>query len=88
MNDTYEAILHADRLEWSGEAPEHVHRERPVAVRVTILDEATPESGDQGQRMAAALERLAASQVPSNLPDPATWERETRRERPLPGRDG
>ncbi len=190
MRNTYRAILHGDRLEWSEEAPDHVHRDRPVAVRVTILDEVTapttkavglqglptqspvqpytvaiywcvlaspgdelcalkkisrtrrlaaglghftersatlsnplypivnmlvshsrgdcptlyqggsrravfhpraeapglsyrdycvsPAGGDRGQRMAAALERLAASQALPDLPDPATWEREAR----------
>ncbi len=88
MNDTYKAILHGDRREWSGEAPGHIHQDQPVAVRVTILDKTTPAGGDRGQRMAAALERLAASQALPDLADPVKWERESRMERPLPGRDG
>lgn len=88
MKDTYRAILHGDRLEWSGGTPDAVYRDRPVAVRVTILEEASSAKDGRGQRMAAALERLADSRALSNLSDPATWEREVRRERPLPGRDG
>ena len=87
MQETYAAILRGDHLEWSGEnRPDLGSHDRPVAVRVTILGEATPR-GD-GRLMAEALERLSTLQALPSLTDPAAWEREVRRERPLPDREG
>ncbi len=90
MLSTYRAILKGNRLEWSDEAPDLNTEEHPVAVHVTILEETAPlrEQITQGQRMAAALERLAALHALADLTDPATWEREIRQDRPLPDREG
>ncbi len=87
MQETYEAILRGDRLEWSGESrPDPARRNRPVAVRVTVID--VPAPTESGRLMAEALERLADSSAPPDLVDPGSWQREARRERPLPDRDG
>ena len=43
---------------------------------------------DMQQRMAEALEKLAASDAFSEISDPVEWQREIRKDRPLPGRDG
>ncbi len=42
---------------------------------------------ERGRLMADALARLADSGGVSGIGDPASWEREARRERPLPGRE-
>ncbi len=87
---TYRAILKGDRLEWRGEAPPGIARERPVAVDVTILrDERFSAScaPNAGERMAAALENLAASQAVASIEDPVAWQQDVRRDRLLPGRD-
>jgi hypothetical protein len=87
MQETYEAILRGDHLEWSREKrPDLGSHDRPVAVRVTILGEAVPVG--KGRLMAEALERLSAMQALPDLPDPVAWEREVRRERSLPDREG
>ena len=83
MSNTYQAVLRGNRLEWSGEAPDRLTEDQPVRVSVTILE----TSPDQGQRMAEALEKLAHLKPASGIADPATWEREQRAERHLPGRD-
>ena len=89
MQETYEAILRGDHLEWSGESrPGPADPDRPVPVRVTILDETASGRGIRGRRMAESLEQLAASHALADLTDPTSWEREVRRERPLPDRDG
>lgn len=87
MRNTYKAVLRGDRLEWSGDAPDDIHPDQTVAVRVTVLDEDPATLAADGELMTAALEQLAASRSLSDLTDPVAWERETRRERPLPGRD-
>jgi hypothetical protein len=83
---TYRAILKGNRLEWSDAEPTDLSPEQPV--QVTILD--TPDSTDpvdRGQRMAKALERLAATNALAQISDPVTWQREIRKDRPLPDRE-
>lgn len=41
MLQTYKAILNGDKLEWNGEIPEAVRREKSVQVLVTILEDET-----------------------------------------------
>ena len=87
---TYRAVLKGNRLEWPGEVPPEIDTDRAVPVDVTILrDERFSASRDAhaGERMAAALEKLAASQSVAGIEDPVAWQREVRRGRPLPGRD-
>jgi hypothetical protein len=89
MLNTYKAILKGNRLEWNEDAPDHLAPEDAVAVYVTILDEPVVPAAvtQQGQRMAAALEQLAAINALADLTDPVAWEREMRQERPLPDRE-
>jgi hypothetical protein len=89
MLSTYKAVLKGDVLEWSDEAPDLAVAEQPVPVHVTILDESLLQSQRtaHGRQMAAALERLAARNGVPSIPDPIAWQRETRHERGLPGRD-
>jgi len=89
MLNTYKAILRGNYLEWDGDAPDHLAPEDAVAVYVTILDEPVVPSAvtQQGQRMAATLEQLAAINALADLTDPVAWEREMRQDRPLPDRE-
>jgi hypothetical protein len=88
MLQTYKALLRGNRLEWSGDAPDHLEEEQTVEVYVTILKEATASSvGAQGKKMAEALEKLAAIDALSEIDDPSAWQREQRQERALPDRD-
>lgn len=89
MLSTYKAVLKGDRLEWSDDVPELVVAGQPVPVHVTILDVALLqlEQPARGQEMAAALERLAAKGGFADIADPATWQREIRQDRSVPGRD-
>ena len=73
-----------NRLEWTDPGPVDLKPDQPV--EVTILDE-QHQSEDRGKRMAEALEKLAASDAFSEISDPVEWQREIRKDRPLPGRD-
>jgi len=81
---TYRAILKGNRLEWTEPGPVDLNPEQPV--EVTILEE-PHQTEDRGKRMAEALEKLAASDAFSEISDPVEWQREIRKDRPLPGRD-
>ncbi len=85
---TYKAILHDNQIEWSEHVPDKVLREKAITIYVTIPDEPiTPlAANEQGQAMAAALERLAASNALAEITDPTAWQRETRQDRALPDR--
>ncbi len=89
MLETYKAILRGDRLEWSGDAPKRDDAEAGIEVFVTILqsDDVVSNGSSDGKAMAEALSRLAASGSLSEISDPAAWQREQRRDRPLPDRD-
>lgn len=41
----------------------------------------------QGKRMAAVLQRMADRNALSHIDDPIAWQQETRKDRPLPGRE-
>jgi hypothetical protein len=83
MLPTYTAVLRDNRLEWNGEIPPGLTPEKPVGVLVTLLDPLAPLS--RGERMAAALEKLAGSAL-AQIADPVDWQREQRLDRELPGR--
>lgn len=86
MLPTYQGLLRVDRIEWDREGPA-LPTDHPVRVHITFLDPLPAPTQDQGQRMADALTRLAALQG-GNLPeDPLGWQKETREDRSLPGRD-
>jgi hypothetical protein len=76
-------------LEWRDEEPESLSPDRAVEVSVTILkaQESPATSKARGAAMAAILERFAAAGGPGSFGDPAGWERDTRAERILPGRE-
>jgi len=83
---TYRALLHGDRLEWLGEAPES-QTDAPLRVDVTVVEQApVSEAHARGPAMAALLEKLAARSTFSAITDPVRWQRELRQERVLPGR--
>ena len=90
MLNTYRAVLKGGRLEWRGDVPPELSAEHEVPVEVTVLRDERPSSSrtaDAGERMAAALEKLAASGAVVDIEDPVSWQRELRQDRPLPGRD-
>lgn len=84
MSETYRAILKGDQLQWTDAVPSDLASEQPV--EVTILDEPN-RMADRGRRMAEALENLVAADAFSEISDPSEWQREIRKDRPLPGRD-
>jgi hypothetical protein len=85
MSRTYKAVLRGDRLDWIGPAPPP---SPAVPVHVTLLEERTEHSPNRGRAMASALEALARAGGISAIPEPAAWQRDVRRDRPLPGREG
>jgi hypothetical protein len=88
MLETYQGILRDNRIEWSGDSPKRLSPDHAVRVHITILEDVGTSAPEQGRRMAAALERLAASGAPSSIPDLLDWEREMHEAHHLTGGDG
>ena len=82
MQRTYKAILHGDRVEWLDDKPESTE---PVPVQVSVLDNG--QTLTSGQELARLLGLLADKGTFDDIADPVAWQREQRRDRPLPGRD-
>lgn len=82
---TYRAVLRGDRVDWIDPPPQ---RGAETEVQITLLQpESDEERRARGQRAAAALERLAAAGAFDGIEDPVAWQRETRQDRVLPGRE-
>jgi hypothetical protein len=85
MQPSYRAVLRGDRVEWIDPPPS---LEGDTEVLITLLQ---PESEDErrarGRRAAAALEELARTGAFDEIEDPVAWQREIRKDRPLPGRE-
>ena len=71
-----------DRVEWLDEKPED---NEPVQVQISVVeDERIPTHGEE---LARLLGRLADKGTFSDIEDPVAWQKEQRKDRPLPGRE-
>ncbi|MEK7249055.1 MAG: hypothetical protein AAB209_01400 [Bacteroidota bacterium] len=86
---SYEAILKGNEVEWLGEMPDAVRTKKPVYVEIVLLEESAqhPRTQSDPKAMFAALEKIARMGGVKSIPDPVVWQRETRKDRPLPGRE-
>lgn len=88
MLTTLKAVVHGDRIQWLEASEQTFPAAHPVAALITPLQEqaATVPDQQRTERRLAALEKLAAINAFSGLPDPLEWQRATRNDRELPGR--
>ena len=86
MSRTYDAVLTGDdQLEWKGNPPPGP---KPVDVQVVVPDEADVLTPEERRRLREeALRELAAMGAFREIDDPVAWQREIRKDRPLPGRE-
>ena len=82
MKKTYRAILQDDRVEWLNQKPDE---NEPVHVQITVLDDEPITA--HGEELARLLRMLAEKGTFDHIEDPVAWQREIRKDRPLPGRD-
>jgi hypothetical protein len=89
MSAAYRAVLQGNRLKWHDEEPQGLSPDRGVEVSVILLDtmDSPAAAKARGAAMAAALERFAAAGGPRSFGEAADWERDTREEGILPGRE-
>ncbi|HEX6749434.1 MAG TPA: hypothetical protein VF092_19215 [Longimicrobium sp.] len=85
MSQSYDAVLSGNCLEWRGRAPAD---DRPKAVKVIVPDDEDTAAPEERRGAAlAALQEIASRGGIRSIPDPVAWQREVRKDRPLPGRD-
>ena len=82
MNQSYRGILHGNHIEWTGPRPESAG---PVEVEVVLLAAMATRQQSDGKTMAEALRAIADAGGPA-IDDPVAWQRELRKDRPLPFR--
>ena len=81
MRTTYTAILDGEKITWVGEVPQ---LGRPTRVKIEVESEAVPSNGPEVARL---FEELSKSNPFADIKDPVAWQREQRKDRPLPGRE-
>jgi hypothetical protein len=87
MLRTYRAILTGTQIEWVGEPPLEIGKNKPVDIEVKVLSDSIPtKTSLRGRRMAEVLEKLSKRLVVQDIEDPVAWQRESRKDRILPGR--
>ena len=85
MKPAYKAILHGDRVEWLDGVPEV---DGPLQVYITVTDRSLPADTDlSGKTVFELMQELADMGAFAEIDDPVAWQREIRKDRPLPGRD-
>jgi hypothetical protein len=85
---TLKATVEGDKLRWQESPDGLLPANRPVPVLVTILNgKGEASAAEQGRRRVTVLQKLAALNALSKIPDPAKWQREIRDDRELPGRE-
>lgn len=87
MLETYKATIHGNTIEWEAEKPDGVTNKDGLKVEVTVLYGNNKLPKSDGDKMADALAQIAARGGIKTIPDPLAWQREIRKDRPLPGRD-
>ena len=84
MKRAYKAMLHGDRVEGLDGDPE---ADGPVEVEITVaagsIDAPSEEEIEPVSHLFQALADMGAF---ADIEDPVAWQREIRKDRPLPGR--
>ena len=85
MARTYKAVLNGDRVEWLGQSPE---TDEPIPVHIIVPDTTQRQLPQPaGSTAGALLQMLADGGAFADITDPVAWQREQRKDRPLPYRD-
>ena len=87
MLEKYRAIIHGNTIEWDGDSPKDLRSNGEIMVDVTVVDRSGSANEPNGRKAVEILQRIADRGGIKSIPDPDQWLRETREDRPLPGRE-
>ena len=82
MKRVYKAVLHGDRVKWLDGAPDC---DEPIQVYVSI-SEVKRADDDEITPVSQYFQALLDMGTFDEIEDPVAWQREIRKDRPLPGR--
>jgi hypothetical protein len=86
---TYDGVLKDDHIEWADDISP---QERPVRIRVTIIEEdtgadenteAASNAPTRGENVADIMAKIAERVTFNAIDDPVQWQREIRKDRPI-----
>jgi len=86
MEDKYKAKIDGDKITWDDDVPSPIKKCRNVDVIVTLSDRPISQSKVNARKAVAALQAIADRGGIKSIKDPVKWQREIRKDRPLPGR--
>ncbi len=86
MEDKFRATIHGDKIEWGNVIPSAIKDGESVDVFITLYEKPISQSKADACRAVAALQAIADRGGIKSIPDPVKWQREIRKDRPLPGR--
>jgi hypothetical protein len=89
MPDALKALVEGDRIRWLDASETLFPPGQPVEALIVPAHDRDIESSalERGERRVAALRKLMGLQAFSSIADPGAWQRETRDDRELPGRE-
>lgn len=86
MLEIYKASIQGDTVTWNDDVPVAIKNGESVDVVITLRDEPISRSKADTRRAVDALQAIADRGGIKSIPDPVKWQREIRKDRPLPGR--
>lgn len=86
MADKYKATIHGNTIEWEGEPPAELDSREQITVEVEVVNGPVKPHRPSSKRAISALRRIAERGGIDSIPDPVKWQRQIRKDRPLPGR--
>jgi len=86
MNSVYPATLLNGQLHWGAHGAPQVPDGVSVPVEV-VIHQPKPKPSDDPRTLGEILAELARLGTFSEIEDPVEWQREIRKDRPLPGRE-
>lgn len=87
MLEKYRAVIEQGRITWQDEVPRELKSSKPIIVDVSPVEPQPKPKRSNGKKMAAILRKIAETGGISSIKDPVKWQREIRKDRPLPGRE-
>jgi hypothetical protein len=60
---------------------------RFLKIKLAKTESALPEKKPNGTKLAQLMEEMSKKNLFSDIKDPSAWQREIRKDRPLPGRE-
>jgi hypothetical protein len=86
MHERHRVTIHGNTIAWDDGVPPVVETNEGVSGYIVLDNQAETDREPNGKRAIEFLRQIACRGGIKSIPDPVAWQREIRRDRPLPGR--